>query len=412
VTGGLGALGLRVASWLAAKGAGHLVLAGRRPATEAARAEIERLSAGGCGVTVMQADLSREEDIRRVLSGVEASLPGLRGVFHLAGVTADAPFAQQDWESFEQVMTAKVRGAWMLHRLTATTPLDHFVLFSSAAAVWGSPAQGNYAAANAFLDALAHFRRRRAMPALSVDWGPWEEIGMAARAEALETFARFGVRGIAPDAAIAALERMLEEGATQIVAARLDLTRVGRAAAWPRTPALFADLVESGASRMDAEAASRARIAFRQQLERLPERSRKAFVREHVQSEVARVLGLDPQHAPDPHQPLNEIGLDSFMAVELAGRLEAVTGKHFPPTAAFQYPTIEALSGYAGRDLLGEDPDSRQSPPAAPVPVARETGEATAPPPTAETSEEELVREVRALDEEQLEQILRSYLQT
>ncbi|HEV2147081.1 MAG TPA: SDR family NAD(P)-dependent oxidoreductase, partial [Longimicrobiaceae bacterium] len=177
VTGGLGSLGIRVARWLADRGAGHLVLVGRGgPSPEAAEA-VEAIRATGAEVTLARADVAREDEVRALVEGLDRPLAG---VFHAAGVLADGTLAAQRWERFAPVLAPKVAGAWNLHRATEGLPLDHFVLFSSAASLLGSAGQGNYAAANAFLDALAHHRRARALPATSVNWAPWAEAGMAA----------------------------------------------------------------------------------------------------------------------------------------------------------------------------------------------------------------------------------------
>ena len=132
-------------------------------------------------VSVRSCDVSRAEEVAAMLDAVRADMPPLRGVFHLAGVLDDGILREQTRERFDRVLAAKAMGAWHLHELTRDDPLDVFVLFSSVAALVGSPGQGNYAAANAFLDALAHHRRAEERPALSVNWGSWAEVGMAAR---------------------------------------------------------------------------------------------------------------------------------------------------------------------------------------------------------------------------------------
>ena len=179
ITGGLGALGLLVARRLAEQGAGHLLLLGRRaPSAEAATAivEMERL---GARVTLVQADISQDGS-QKVLSDTLAGLPPLRGVVHAAGVLDDGVLLDLTSARLAAVLGPKAWGAWNLHRWTRQQPLDFFVLFSSAAALLGSPGQANYAAANAFLDALAHHRHALGLPAVSIAWGPWAGSGMAA----------------------------------------------------------------------------------------------------------------------------------------------------------------------------------------------------------------------------------------
>ncbi len=171
-----------MAQWLADRGARHLVLVGRSEPSEEARSQLEDLETAGVQVVDPQAATSATRaGGRACLSDIRGELPPLRGIFHLAGVLDDGVLREQTRERFDRVMAAKVHGAWNLHELTRDDRLDLFVLFSSAAALLGSPGQGNYAAANAFLDALAHHRRWEKLPALSVNWGSWAEVGMAAR---------------------------------------------------------------------------------------------------------------------------------------------------------------------------------------------------------------------------------------
>ena len=200
ITGGLGALGLRVARWLVEQGARHVVLVGRRGATPQAQAVVSELEAGGARVMVVKADVSKVEDVARVLEEIKLSGAPLRGIVHAAGVLSDGILLQQQWDRFVQVMAPKVLGGWNLHTLTLDTPLEFFVCFSSLASLLGAPGQGNYAAANAFLDALAHQRRAQGLPGLSINWGPWGESGMAASLgnRHRARLAGMGVEAIAP----------------------------------------------------------------------------------------------------------------------------------------------------------------------------------------------------------------------
>jgi acyl carrier protein len=163
------------------EGARHLVLVGRSVPSPEAQAALETLHGAGATVVAAQADVACAEQIGAVIADVKSSMPPLRGIVHAAGVLDDAAFLQQSRERLRKVMAPKVEGAWNLHTATLDTPLDFFVLYSSVTAVHGTPGQANYAAANAFLDALAHFRRAQRLPAVSINWGPWAEVGMAAR---------------------------------------------------------------------------------------------------------------------------------------------------------------------------------------------------------------------------------------
>ena len=181
VTGGFGGIGTRLLPWLVERGARHLVVVSRSGRTAAAEAIIEQCAAAGATVHHVNADLSNAGGATQVLTAIAEIGRPLKGVLHAAGVVDDGILAHQTWDRVERVMATKVAGAWALHQLTATQPLDFFILFSSAAAVFGAPGQGSYSAANGFLDALADHRQARGLPALSINWGAWSEVGMAAR---------------------------------------------------------------------------------------------------------------------------------------------------------------------------------------------------------------------------------------
>ena len=177
ITGGLRGLGLRVCEWLVERGARSIVLMGRRAPDAAADAVIRRLTARGAKLVAVAGDVSREEDVRRALDQISSGMPPLRGIIHAAGVLDDGVLSAQSWTRFATVMAPKVLGSWHLHRLGG--PLDFFVLFSSGAAIAGSAGQANHAAANAFEDALAWYRQAQGQPTVSINWGPWAEVGAA-----------------------------------------------------------------------------------------------------------------------------------------------------------------------------------------------------------------------------------------
>ena len=177
ITGGLSGLGLRVAQWFVERGARHLVLLARSVPSSAAQRIIDELGRAGAHVAVRSGDVSNRDDVARLLDEIHRKFPVLRGVIHSAGVLDDGVILRQDWGRFVAVLGPKVAGAWLLHTLTEQIPLDSFVLFSSISALLGSAGLSNHAAANAFLDALAHHRRALGLAALSVNWGAWSEIG-------------------------------------------------------------------------------------------------------------------------------------------------------------------------------------------------------------------------------------------
>ena len=224
VTGGVGGLGLAMARWLVDRGARHLVLVGRSAPSEQARARIREIEGAGAHVDVLSADVARPGEVAAVLADIDREGPPLRGIVHAAGVVDDAVLLQQDWPRFERVMAPKVEGAWNLHVLARTRPLDFFVLFSSVASLLGSAGQANYAAANAFLDALAHRRRAEGLRGLAVNWGPWAEVGMAARLGDADRrrLARSGLSPMPADRALDALGRALAANVAQAAILEMD----------------------------------------------------------------------------------------------------------------------------------------------------------------------------------------------
>ena len=399
ITGGLGALGLETARWMASRDAGHIVLAGRNVSgtkTSLVRREIERL---GAHVHVRRVDVSDASDVERLLAELDATLPPLKGIVHAAGIVSDGPAFDLQWPDFEKTMAAKVTGARILDLQSQERQLDFFAMFSSAAALWGSVGQANYAAANAYLDALAHDRRRRGLPALSVNWGPWAEVGMAARSGSATQLERFGVKAMPRERALQALETLLADGVTQAAVVSVDWEPFVKHGPWRAVPRLFDDL--AGQWRAVPESSSVEHAQIIELLGRTAPGGREAVLIDLVQRKAARVLGMPIGEALDVHRPLSELGLDSFMAVEFARELESISGQKLPATVSFQYPTIAALGSYLMEQLLGTAPA-----PAAPSPASGSRPAVQA----SILSEEELVREVSGMKDDQLRNVLREFL--
>jgi acyl transferase domain-containing protein len=374
VTGGLGGLGLKVARWLVDRGARHLILLGRSGVTEEGRLHLESLEEAGVHVAVRKCDVADRAALAAVLSEAAGEMPPLRGVFHLAGVLDDGVLRDQTRERFDRVMAAKMLGAWNLHDLTRDRPLEQFVLFSSAAALLGSPGQGNYAAANAFLDALAHHRRWQKLPALSVNWGSWAEVGMAARLKDSEgrRWSAAGVGWIEPARGMETLERLMAEGRTQVGVLPMD---------WPK----FFDRIPSGSEpAWLLDIAREARAAgsstgggpplLLEKLQSVTPAEWLEVALTYIRQQAARILAMDDANLPDPHRTLNEVGFDSLTGVEFCNRVGQSIGQHLNPAVLFDYPTLESFAGYVVRDVLHLESESVvQSPPAKADEAADET---------------------------------------
>jgi epothilone polyketide synthase E len=353
VTGGLGALGLRVARSLAERGVPHLVLMGRRSkdATDLQRV-VGELEGLGARVTLASADVANAEALAAVLASVPHEHP-LRGVVHAAGLLDDGILAEQTAERFARVMAPKVIGAWNLHVLTRDADLDFFVLFSSAAAALGSAGQSNYAAANAFLDALAQHRRATHLPASSLAWGPWAEGGLAATADGkrLERLARRGFVALPMDEGAAWFEALLSPIESQLVVARIDLGSVTRAMrAAHVVPALWRALIggQPGAPATDGRTLA-SRIAA------LPEAERLGASIEWVRSHVARMLLLTDARALPTDRPWKDLGLDSLMGLELRNAVGRGLGAPVSSNLVSRHRTIGELAEYLLARIMGVD---------------------------------------------------------
>ena len=215
VTGGLGALGLRVADWLAGQGSGTIALLARRAPSADVERRLDTIRAKGANIVTLQADVTDAASLQAALKQLTLDVP-LRGVIHAAGVLADGILADMTLERLDRAMLPKVEGAWNLHNATLQQPLDFFVMFSSVASILGSPGQGNYAAGNALLDALAHARRAAGLKATAINWGPWAESGMAAEAGRGEGVKSRGIELIPPETGLDILGQLLRADVAQV----------------------------------------------------------------------------------------------------------------------------------------------------------------------------------------------------
>ncbi|MEU3895230.1 type I polyketide synthase [Streptomyces sp. NPDC045251] len=342
VTGGLGALGLLVARHLVERGARHLVLLGRRAPGADAERELRALREAGVEIRAVQADVSDEAALADVLADAAAHLPPIRGVVHAAGVLDDATLATLDPARLRGVLAPKVAGAWNLHTLTAELPLDFFVLFSSLAGTLGSPGQGNYAAANAFLDALATLRAAQGRPALSIAWGPWQDTGLAVRPEGVGRFVeRAGIRGIAPSTGIGWLRPLLGAAAAQVTVALVDWRRWSAATVGsPLTAELVAD---AGAAPDAAEVGDHHHTLTVDALFAADPADRQGLLESYLHDAIARSLGMKPEQLV-VDRPLTDVGLDSLVAVGMKSQVEVELGLSLPLAAALEGASVRGLA--------------------------------------------------------------------
>jgi NADP-dependent 3-hydroxy acid dehydrogenase YdfG/acyl carrier protein len=347
VTGGLRGLGLRTAQWLAREGARNLLLAGRSEADGAARAALAEMEGDGVRVVCLAVDVATAAGVDRLMAALGDGMPPLGGVVHCAGVLDDGVLVKQTAARFARVMGPKADGAWRLH--IALEQHEHrpefFVLFSSLSAVIGSPGQGNYVAANAFLDALAHHRRAADRPATSINWGAWSGEGMATRGNTASRAAAQGVASLSVVEGMQALGMLLRENVSQVSVAPIDWAVFGRQFASSQPPSLLRSLVAAEMTRSARDRRDDQDRDHRIDFGPLPPSERYAQLVAVVQREVATVLAISGAAASIPaDQQFTSLGLDSLTAVELRNRLQAVLGRSVPPMAAFDWPTVAEMA--------------------------------------------------------------------
>ncbi|WP_143137451.1 beta-ketoacyl reductase, partial [Burkholderia ubonensis] len=323
LTGGLGDLAAETCRWLAAQGVRHVWLTGRREPDAALARRLDALrDATGLRVDYRACDVADRDALAAVFAQAAQHGP-LRGIFHCAGVLADGAFATLDDAAFERVARAKVLGGWNLHQLSRGLDLDAFVLYSSLASLLGSAGQGNYAAANGFMDQLAHARHALGLPALSVNWPGWDGVGMAARSGGRNPGEGSGLRRLAPAQALGELGQALASGRAQVGIADVDWPAFGRD--W-RAPA--AARAGEAARELDAAAGG----------ERLD------VARRHLVRIVRRIMALDAARPLAHDKSFHELGFDSLMAIELKRALQEDFRTRVPSTVMFDYPDIDGLA--------------------------------------------------------------------
>ncbi|PRP97904.1 Phenolphthiocerol synthesis polyketide synthase type I Pks15/1 [Enhygromyxa salina] len=371
ITGGTGGLGALLARHLVDRHQlRRLLLCSRRGEASPGALDLRAsLEAAGAHVTIVACDVADRDALAELLAEIPAEHP-LTAVFHTAGVLDDGALASLDADKLARVFRPKVDGAWNLHELTQDRELAAFVLFSSVVATLGNPGQANYAAANAWLDALAEHRVAHGLPATSLGWGPWSEGGMAARLSDAER-ERLRGRGLvplSPDEGLALLDAALARRSPARVAAHLDTRALERGER--DIPSMLRGLVRRRAQRRASASSKDGASALARRLAATPAIEQDRALVELVRANASVVLGA-PASSLDPDRPLQALGLDSLMAVELRGRLQHATGLRLPATLLFDYPTATAIARMLRDELdLDPNPDAqpRPSPETSPQP--------------------------------------------
>jgi malonyl CoA-acyl carrier protein transacylase len=348
ITGGLGALGLQVANFLVEKGARHLLLVGRQGAVSPeAQAEVKQLEDKGALIKIVKADISQSDSVATLVAAIDIPL---RGVVHVAGVLDDGMLRDQNQERFLKVMAPKVHGAWNLHQITKDMSLDFFICFSSMTSVLGALGQGNYAAANTFMDALCHHRCALGLPSVSINWGPWASSGMATRLD--EDLQRrwdaIGFGMISPSQGMYIFAGLLSSSVPQVGVMPINWSK------YPATSAFLSYFQKAPEPKKEHEQTP---ANFLETIKAAEKEQRYMFLVNHVQSQVSKILGYQKDRAFSISEGFFDLGMSSLTSVELRNDLQTSLGCRLPATLTFDYPTIKKLVDYLMTDVLEEPVD-------------------------------------------------------
>lgn len=353
ITGGLSGFGLRVAQWLVAQGAGSIVLTSRSgKVRNSDAAQFEALRETGADIHVIAADIADYDQVKPLVERIQALKRPLRGVIHSAAVLEDSVFFNMDQQSFEKVLAPKVSGAWNLHQATLDRQLDFFVLLSSLAADLGTPGQANYAAANAFLNGLARYRRATGLPALAVNLGALSETGLVSRSQEIaRVLAGYGVEGLDPDTALKSLGLMLSKEVSEMTVASIDWTRMSASSADVPLGRRLSLL-----TRQQDDPSSTHRRQILQELGMVAPEQAVRILETFLRHEVARILAVRFD-AVETDRPLRDLGLDSLAVFELKSSLESQGFVKIPLSKLKTHPTISMIASlvlsYAGEQDTG-----------------------------------------------------------
>ncbi|MEL6494852.1 MAG: aminotransferase class I/II-fold pyridoxal phosphate-dependent enzyme [Cyanobacteria bacterium J06623_7] len=350
ITGGMGALGLQVAKWLATEGAKHLILLGRNSPNSQVQSEISKLHQQGIKVDTVALDLRDGDAVSKYFASLQQNKIELKGIIHAAGILDDGLLSNLSWERFQRVLQPKVAGAWHLHYASEKLALDWFVCFSSIVAAFGAAGQSNYATANAFMDSLMNYRRQRGLPGLSLNWSIWSQVGMASRMTKTqqERLRQQGLTEIAPHKGLKILKQLLQQQPEQTIVFPVDwATFLSQ-----QPDNLFFERVRPQISASESPTQlSIPTTSLLQQLAAANQEQQQEMLEAHVQAQIAKVLGFADREDVDTQEKFADLGMDSLMAVEFKNNLQTSFGKAISLSAAFDYPNVELLAAYIAQQL-------------------------------------------------------------
>ncbi|KPA15487.1 polyketide synthase family protein [Candidatus Magnetomorum sp. HK-1] len=346
ITGGFGALGLEVAKWLISKGARNIVLCGRSKPSKDSLRVIHTMKDKGVNLLSVFADISDKDQVKNTINTIKNSLPPLKGIIHAAGINKDSVMTRQTHERFKSVMLSKIEGSWNLHTATTDLSLDFFVCFSSFSSVLGWPGQGNYAAANAYMDTLVKYRNTLGLPATTINWGPWAKIGMAARLgkNLREKFNAKGIKSLYVDTSLPTMEKILNESILQSIVIDID---------WQKyllnTDLPFFENFNVQSEKTEKKAQEK---PIKNKLTNALPGEAKKILLSYIRTILAGILGIMKPEQIHLRERLFDAGMDSLMAIELKNQLESDLGHSFRNSLLFDYPTVESLVEYLFHEVL------------------------------------------------------------
>ncbi len=354
ITGGFGGFGLEVAKWMVVQGARHLILLSRNgPQSDQAQAAMRDFEAQGVELHVAKVDVSNLEQVETLFSQIKATMPPLKGIMHAAMVLDDGLLLQLDKTRFERVMAPKALGGWHLHQQSLDTPLDFFITFSSVSALLGNAGQSNYVVANAVLDGLAHYRRSRELPGLSINWGVISDVGVVARdAGVAQHLDRLGIRGMTSGQALEALQQLWSQNLTQIGVMDIDWQQWAVNLEVGQISPFYSHLVSlNGNQRNDPDI-----NPFAGTLLAVPLDERQQVTETFLTEQVSKVLRLSASKI-DAYSKLDHLGFDSLMSMELRNAIRLETGVEITTMLLMQGPTIAQLATQLLAEIIMPDDD-------------------------------------------------------
>ncbi|CEK11022.1 type I polyketide synthase [Legionella hackeliae] len=315
ITGGFGGIGFTLCQWLIQQGARFIVLLGRRE-LNGIQEQLDTLVTAGVTISYFQADVSNFKQLKNTLLSVQQKMPAIEGIFHTAGVLADSLWLSLNWTHFEDVFQAKIQGSWNLHCLSIELKLNlrHFILFSSISSLLGSSGQANYAAANAFLDGLAHYRHQLDLPALAINFGPWERLGMTRRQN--QSWLEVGIQNIPVQEGMATLEAMMSSSATELCLLPHTVSE-NKLRAFPRSHRkLLSRIVQT-------EKIQKVNDEPWQNLKDLSKEEQLLYINDVLFTAIQKILHLPENKPITGDNTLLSLGMDSLLAVDLLHKLKA-----------------------------------------------------------------------------------------